>query len=50
MGLYNIIKQQTKKESWLFCIMNTQISQHNLYVGDSANINQSINNQTYQHL
>ena len=42
-GLYNIIKQQTKKESWPFCIMTTQLSQHNLYVGDSVKINPSIN-------
>ena len=28
---------------WLFCIINPQISQHNLYVSDSNKINQSIN-------
>ena len=28
---------------WLFCIMNAQISQHNLFVSDSYKINQSIN-------
>ena len=27
---------------WLFCIMNTQISQHNLYFSDSNKINQSV--------